>query len=251
MKNLLFSVKRDGKNATLELAEIFTVMFDCCSDGFSTRSSVNELLRLSSAMFRGRIRWNILFIEALFVKQLHRLVILLKRNSNPHRLELACYGGFAHVSSKDVKDVAKSLKDGSESILQQQSRYVQTQIIDQLQLRIVVLQQKGHHYLLEDLFATAVRADLMHNPCIFRNPESAQMVTEGFALLRPSTTDAAELKQELAEPLAVDAVIEYLRRPENEKEHRYERYFQELLYHSQDDDSAFGKAAEFYIGWVC
>ena len=251
LKNLLFSIKCDGKNTTLELAEIFTVMIDCCSDGFSTRSSVNELLRLSSAMFRGRIRWNILFIEDLFIEQLHRLVIYLETNPKPHRLKLACYGGFTHVSSKDVKIVTKFLKDGSESILQQQSRFVQIKIKDQLQLRIAVLQQRGHHYLLEDLFATVVRADLMHKPCIFRNIESAQMVTEGFALLRPSTTDAAELKQELAEPLAVDAVIEYLRRPENKTKHRYERYFQELLYHSQDDDSAFGKAAEFYIGWVC
>ena len=256
LEALLRSAGREGQNAPDELLSIFVVMIGCCPDRLGTSSSMNELLRRSSAMFRGRFRWSTLFIEHLFIEHLfiellRRMSIFLEENVPSHRLQLVAYGIYTHISNEDIKCVAKLVNKYSEVILQEQSELVQNKIKEQLKYRIGTLQQRGHHYLLEDLYATAVRADLMHKPCIFRNLESAQMVTEGFALLQPSTTDDSELKQELAEPLAVDAVIEYLRRPENEMKHRYERYLQELLYHNQDDDSAFGKVTEFYIGWVC
>ena len=233
-RDLQFSrqISRGLKTAQGELLKKLVAIIGCCPDSLSDPlHSSYELLRRSSAMFRGRYRWSILLIEHLFVEVIRQISIFREEIANSDPSEIA-----GHYS-KDI--------------IQEQSELVQAQIKGQLKYRIMTLQQRGHHYLLEDLYATAVRADLMHTPCIFRNRESAQMVSEGFALLQPSTTDAAELKQELAEPLVVDAVIEYLRRPEDEEEHRYERFLRELLYHSQDDDSAFGKVAEFYIAWVC
>ena len=221
-------ISKAWKNAQGELLKKLVAIVGCCSNPLY---SSYELLRRSSAMFRGRYRWSILFIEHLFVEVLRRISIFRQH--------------------KPILDPYEIARQYSKDIIQEQSEFVQNEIKHQLKYRIKTLQQRGHHYLLEDLYATAVRADLMHTPCIFRNRESAQMVSEGFALLQPSTMDAAELKQELAEPLVVDAVIEYLRRPEDEEKHRYERYLWELLYHNQDDDSAFGKVAEFYIAWVC
>ena len=232
-----------------ELAGVFVRIIGSCSEASLGNSGFNDLLT-RSAMFRGRYRWSTYLIDYIFIELLRRMDILFEERANSHRLQ--SYSGiYYRMSHKDLIEIADHLRTTSKKIIAEQSERAQRMIKDQLKHRIRTLQQKGHHYLLEDLFATAVRADLMHRPCIFRNLESAKMVTEGFALMLPSTTNAHRLTRELAEPLAVDAIIEYLRGPENDSKHRYEKYVRELLYHNQDDNSAFGKVTEFYIAWVC
>lgn len=113
-----------------------------------------------------------------------------------------------------------------------------------MKARIEELKENGHHFLVKDLYQTAVRAHLLHMPTVFQDTESAQMVTAGIATLKPSA--GAPLKQELAEPLVLQAVIEHLQKQGS----RHEEILKELLFDNQDDASTFGKVTEYYVGWV-
>jgi hypothetical protein len=84
--------------------------------------------------------------------------------------------------------------------------------------------------------------------------ESAQMVTEGFALLKRqgSDDDRSTLLQELAEPLTIRAIISYLRKPEQMvgPKSRHDRILEQLLFDVQDSSTVFGDMTEYYLGWV-
>ena len=249
-KEKIFQILKGLRSCSeVGLTSVFFGIIGCCSETSPERSGVNDLLTRTSALFRGRFRWSTIFIERIFIEVLRRMDTLFEEKTS-HRLQNSLRKYYL-MNSEDLKWGAEYLRRSIDGIIKSESQSARLMIEKQLQYRIRTLQQKGHHYLLEDLFATAVRADLMHQPCIFRNLESAKMVTNGFALLLNSTAEAHELRRELAEPLAVDAIIEYLRGPKGETQHRYEEYLRELLYHTQDDDSAFGKVTEFYIAWVC
>lgn len=130
----------------------------------------------------------------------------------------------------------------------------QKTIKNQLKSRITSLKDRDQHFLLQDLYITAVRANLMNKPTMFPNTESTQLVIEGFALLRASVTrSTSESKmQELAEPVTISAVVEYLRDSETEdrQSNRLEIILdQVLLAHQQEFFfSAVGNIAEYYLG---
>lgn len=185
----------------------------CCTG--SPADNLTSNLALCSSIFRGRIRWSTLLIESI-------LTGLLTKNS-PGRLQSEDYVQRSKVAQENIKA--------------------------QLVARIEELKQKGHHFLVKDLYQTAVRAHLLHRPSIFQDMESAQMITWGFASLKRSqgtTEDGGSLKQELAEPLVLQAVIEHLQKQNG----RHEQILRELLYDNQDDPSTFGKVTEYYIAWV-
>lgn len=128
--------------------------------------------------------------------------------------------------------------------------YARQKVETQLGNRIDELKQKGHHFLVQDLYQTAVRAHLLHRPSIFQDRDSADMLRAGFAHLEPSheaSGNSVSTKQELSEPIVIRAVIKHLREKHAD---RHEKIPRELLFANQDDLSAFGKVTEYYIGWV-
>lgn len=184
---------------------------------------------LFSNLFRGRIRWNTLFIEQLFIE---------------------CLQAIDDPLGYDADRIDRM------SLIKKAAQIAQDTIVKQLQARIEELSQKGRHFLLKDLFLTAVRADLMNKPSVFPDTESVQMVTEGFALLKASKEDSASgsttasvsassrtvassgiEKQELAEPLVIKAVIGYLRGNDGRatqrarQSNRSERIVERLLFY--------------------
>ena len=188
---------------------------------------VKNLLLSLGRLFRGRVRWSILFVEQLLINCLTEI----NRDSG-------------HTDDRvDVKEIIRAAATTAEEI-----------VIKQLQARINELKDKRHYLLLRDLYFTAVRADLMNKPCIFMDTESAQMVTEGFAFLKPSGDNANEvsLSQELFEPLTIRAIVQYLRKPEMTvgRTSRHTRILDQLLFDVQDSHTSFGEMAEYYLGWV-
>lgn len=216
----------------------------------------SNLLSFSS-LFRGRVRWSTLFIEHLFTNYLLSLD----------------YG----VQFTDINQVMPL------DLIETAALNAQDTIMGQMKSRIRELKQKGRHFLLKDLFLTAVRADLMNRPSVLPDTELVQMVTEGFALLTASrgSSNSAPVtlassttmgtfspgtsslrtaipsgirKQELAEPLVIKAVVEYLREIDgrtmqgDDQSNRLERVMEQLLLDHQN--SGVEDVAEPYIGWV-
>lgn len=170
-----------------------------------------------SALFRGRMRWSIVYIEHVFASYLNS-------PNKPFPIE------------EKAKNAANFIKSS-------------------LKQRIQLLRSKSHYSLLKDLYFTAIRADLMHKPSIFPRDTSARMITEGFALLEADesrhTGSTYAFKQKLSEPIVVETVIEYLRDIESDCEDNFENVLRNLILDNQDDASSFGKAAEYYFAWVC
>ncbi|MCJ1468434.1 hypothetical protein MMC07_007062 [Pseudocyphellaria aurata] len=239
-----------------------------------------------STRFYGRIRWSILYIEHVLALFLSQLPMPGREDSKPvfdtaakptNRFEDTMQESLDWLNGLSIGDSRSGLSDASSEldsssedtidcesqpteanqspddqrklslrdVIQKAANITAEYIIEYLKQRIARLKHEGHHLLLKDLYATAVRADLMHKPCIFPDDKSARMVTEGFAVLQ-SVTDT---KQELAEPLVLDAVIEYLRM--NEGESRYERVLENLLFDVQDNASSYGFGTELFVAWVC
>ena len=182
------------------------------------RSAERRRCRITrySALFRGRMRWSIVYIEHVFASYIN-----------------ASHTPF--LIGEKAKNAAEVIKSC-------------------LKHRVRLLKSKGHYLLLKDLYFTAIRADLMHKPSIFPRDTSARMITEGFALLDADesrhTGSTYAPKQKLSEPIVVDAVIEYLRDIESADEDNFESVLRNLLLDNQDDASSFGKAAEYYFAWV-
>ena len=214
-----------------------------------------ESLLLFSSLFRGRVRWNTLFIEHLFIN------CLLWFESVKDSIDQV-------MPTDHIETAALSARDT---------------IVAQIKSRIGELKRKGRHFLLKDLFLTAVRADLMNKPSILPDTESVQMVTEGFALLKASgdssssapitlassatmstsspSTSSPQIatpprirKLELAEPLVIKAVVEYLLENDgtsmqgDNQSSRLERVMEQLLFDHQN--SGIGDIAEPYLAWV-
>jgi hypothetical protein len=185
-----------------------------------------EYLHRFQAPMRGRIRWSTLFIERLLI------AYLIEQVTEGHA---------------NTMTLIKTVSDAT-----------QTTIKDQLKSRIKTLKWRNQHFLLKDLFITAVRADLMNKASIFPDTESVQMVTEGFALLKPHDehSTSAITEQVLAESITITAVIEYLRENEasntqkGRRTDRLERVLEQLLFDHQEKFSAIGGLAEPYLAWV-
>lgn len=191
---------------------------DEAEDDKDETNDVESTLSACSQIFIGRIQWSTLFIEGL-------LIAYLKNHED--------------TATKTIHNACGS---------------AQKTIKNQLKSRITSLKDRDQHFLLQDLYITAVRADLMNKPTMFPNTESTQLVTEGFALLRASVTGStSESKmQELAEPVTISAVVEYLRdsETENRRGNRPERILEQLLLAHQQEFSTVGNIAEYYLGWV-
>jgi hypothetical protein len=107
---------------------------------------------------------------------------------------------------------------------------------------------QGKSGLVQDLQRAGIRAEILGRPTIFLDPRYAELVTHGFALVEHYSSDGVKFK--LAEPLAVHAIMHYLR---GEKLDEYHRLMLQWLIHTQDDhdvQAMFGKAAEWYIAAV-
>lgn len=129
--------------------------------GWSDSETENQILS-SSGIFRGRIRWSTLLIENLFT-------------------------GYLRAISNEASQI------NGASLIKKAAEITQGTIIAQLPAHIEELKEKGQNLLMRDLYFTAVRADLMNKPYIFRNTKSVQMVTEGFALLKPLRSDSNDV----------------------------------------------------------
>lgn len=197
----------------------------CCNEG-PNGALKGQLLECSFPL-RGRIRWSTVFIECLFTTFLQQ-----------------------PFSLPSTERELNHLRNRRSELYQHASRYAQQKIESQLRARIEELKHKGHHFLVQDLYHTAVRAHLLHRPSIFQDKDSADMLRAGFAHLRPShktSRISGSLEQELSEPVVIRAVINHLRATQAG---RHENILRELLFANQDDSSAFGKVTEYYIGWV-
>ncbi|MCJ1468507.1 hypothetical protein MMC07_007136 [Pseudocyphellaria aurata] len=194
-----------------------------------------KLLSKASKTVQGQIRWSTLLVERLLIAYVIQ----------------GCPQG-----------------DEATQLLGTISTDTQNLIKDQLKSRIKSLKSDGQYFLLRDLFLTAVRANLMNKPSVFPDIESVEMVTEGFALLKssedeisrgatttlsPSSSSSWAGKQELAEPIVIKAVIEYLHETEgstsqsDRRSSRLERVIEELLFSSQNTE--VGDIAEIYLAW--
>jgi hypothetical protein len=71
------------------------------------------------------------------------------------------------------------------------------------------------------------------------------MITQGFAAVKH--IEGSEFKSQLVERLALEAAIEYFR---DEWPDLYDTTLSEFLYSQQNDASAFGKSAEWFLAWV-
>ena len=224
-----------------------------------------------SLLLRGRYRWSVLYIE-------HLLAYYLKLINTPEPMsidqaedtansrdfpasQLGPSEATKEPSDRDemILDSRELIKDRDESIddsditsnaswITEQSKHCQDVIKSALRRRLEELEEGRkveHTYMLEDLYWTAIRADLMHKPSILQDRTGGQLITEGFARMDSFSGTADEgrtaVKQKLAEPLAVAAVVEHLRA---QQRGRYKNMLKRLLFDNQDDASSIGKTAE-------
>ena len=191
-----------------------------------TETQVPEFLLATSELFAGRIRWSSCFIECILLQ----------------------YFAAVDEAADDSGQV------NAKHLIKNAAQIAEREIISQLQARLKELEKKGYHLLLRDLYLTAVRADLMNRPCTLMDRESAQMITEGFAILKTSAAGSEEdgLRQELSEPLTIRAIIDYLRKAETavNRQSKHVRVLEQLLFDVQDSHTAFGEVTEYYLGWV-
>ena len=211
-----------------------TLKTTICSSKDLAGSLTEDIIECSLPV-RGRYRWNILFIERMLAKLLECLMPVPL--SKPVRLNDA-------INRHQIRTNLSTLYTSA-------SKSAQQTIETQLRERIEELKRVGHYdFLIKDLYQTAVRSHLLHRPNIFQDRKSARLLEAGIARLKPLSRKAVgnepSLEQELSEPLVLKAVIKHLRMEQG----RHEQILRELLYDNQDDPSMFGKATEYYLGWV-
>ena len=176
----------------------------------------NEVKRVHT-MLLGRIRWTALFAEELL------------RDS-------PAAGG--KLTDQDVKNAAKRAADTIKQSLRER------------------IEQFKHSNWVGELYWTAIEADVFNMTRIFSDEESAKLISEGFALVdeewKKSIQEGGDAqktqisKGRLQEPLAVKAVMEYLRDPENGG--LYDKFINRFFLSLQLDrgqGGALGKLAEF------
>ena len=204
-----------------------------------------------SALFRGRIRWSIIYIEHTFVSYLKSLDL---ESVSPN----SCRTGFVGVEQPTFKTATNLALPDESSWTKEKAEEAANYIKLRLKRRVKHLKEKDHYLLLKDLYSTAIRAVLMHEPTIFPTDKLARMITEGFAILDPGGSSYAP-NQKPAEPIAVDAVMEYLRDKglrqmeegqDKDEDDSLENVLRNLLFDNQDDASSFGKSTEYYFAWV-
>ncbi|KAM0432197.1 hypothetical protein ACHAPT_004732 [Fusarium lateritium] len=174
---------------------------------------IRQLIASHSISHRGRYRWSTIYIEEL---------MSLSRNLASGSSSLAeIRSAVEQARNKTYKAAVEALKG-----------------------QIRKMKASGKTELADELFRAGIRAEMMSIPTIFLDQSYAQLVTYGFALIQ---RDGETVKYTFAEPIAVHAVMDYLR-TEGKKD--YSKLMLQWLIHTQEDhevQAMFGKATEWFI----
>lgn len=73
------------------------------------------------------------------------------------------------------------------------------------------------------------------------------MISQAFAVVKPIDEHQNQLRSQLREQLALEAVIEFFREHQRPQ---YDKKLTDFLYLQQNDAGALGKAAEWFLAWV-
>jgi hypothetical protein len=174
------------------------------------RSTMPENIKTVCTLFFGRVRWATLFAE--------QLLYLSSKNSG--RLSDEDVGVARDRAAKRIKDALKRQ-----------------------------IERVKHLRWASDLFWTAMDADVFSITKIFQDENTPRLIAEGFALVDTDAEDETAkwkpgvVKGCLSEPLAVEAVMEYLR-----ESGEYDKLMNQFL-NSLDIDfpqgGSMGKLAEY------
>ncbi|KAF4963152.1 hypothetical protein FSARC_8805 [Fusarium sarcochroum] len=174
---------------------------------------IRNLITSHSMGQRGRYRWSTIYIEE----------IMLQSRSLALR----------DPSLREIRSLVEQAKNKTNNAA-----------VEALKTQIRKMKASGKMELVQDLFRAGIRAEMMSTPTIFLKQSHAQLVTYGFALVQE---DGETIRYTLAEPIAVHAVMDYLR-TEGGKD--YQELMLQWLIHTQDDyevRSMFGKATEWFV----
>ncbi|RBR24900.1 uncharacterized protein FIESC28_02318 [Fusarium coffeatum] len=174
---------------------------------------MRNLITSCSICQRGRFRWSTNFIEE---------IIILSTSW--------------HSTNYTLASIRSSVEQARNS-----SR---TRAVGALKSQVRKMKDAGKAELVQDLFRAAIRAELLNTPTIFSKKVHADLVTYGFVLVQ---RDGDTMRYTLSEPIAVHAVMDYLR-TEGEKD--YQELMLQWLVNTQDDyevRSMFGKATEWFV----
>lgn len=180
----------------------------------SLRQKTYTMILQSCRRLYGRYRWSIHFIT------------LLKN------LNLGT--SYSSDEATEASKIAKALKETLDRIK------------GELIKKLTLIHQENRTELLYQLREVTIRSDLVDRPTIFESDEALNMVTEGFATVTPFGN--SKFKSCLSEPLALEAAMDFFRDHEQDI---YQSRMMRFMCTLQDDHSAFGKAAEWYLAWVC
>ncbi|KAH7235127.1 hypothetical protein B0J15DRAFT_471362 [Fusarium solani] len=174
---------------------------------------IRQLITSRSVGHRGRYRWSTIYIEE---------VMLLSQKLASENASLA-----------EIR-----------AIIDQARNRTNEAAVEALKQQIRKMKAAGKAQLVRDLFRAGIRAEIMSTPTIFQDQSYAELVTYGFAL---TERDGETIKYTLAEPIAVHAIMEYLRTEGGEDYHNLMRQW---LVDTQDDhevQAMFGKATEWFV----
>ena len=214
-------LKEDETTVTRQIATSLETLnadanFDFVEDMKALKDCcLHYIIKHHAAPFRGRYRWSAFFIEELLNRTFQM--------------------GVFEASVSDVLKVAKL-----------SSEKAKTRVCNALKNRLRRLDSDAnYHDLVNDLFKMAWRAYILRMPSICTKPDAGILITEGFALTTQRKKGAA-----LDEPLAVEAVMQFLRQNKD----RHQQQILEMISHSQFDREKrrlYGKMHEQSIAMVC
>ncbi|KAF5010811.1 hypothetical protein FDECE_3054 [Fusarium decemcellulare] len=174
---------------------------------------VRQLITSHSVGHRGRYRWSTIYLEEL--------------------MSLSQDLAFRHSSLAEIRSTVEQARSNTSQAA-----------VEALKSQIRKMKASGKTALVQDLFRAGIRAEMMSIPTIFLDESYAQLVTYGFALTQ---REGATLKYTIAEPIAIHAVMDYLR---TEGRGDYYKLMLQWLVHTQDDhdvQAMFGKATEWFV----
>ncbi|CVK96763.1 uncharacterized protein FMAN_11092 [Fusarium mangiferae] len=174
---------------------------------------VRNMIKLHSIGQRGRYRWSTVYIE--------ELMMLYPRLTAPGSTLSEIQMIIEEAESRTIAAAINALKD-----------------------QIRKMKSAGKEQLVQELFRAGIRAEMMSSPSIFVKRNFAQLVTHGFALVQK---DGDTIRYTFSEPIAVRAVMEYLR---TEGGDDYQDLMLQWLVHTQDDyevRAMLGKATEWFV----
>jgi hypothetical protein len=177
---------------------------------------IRDIISTHSLSQRGRYRWSTIYIEEIMF--------------------LAHSQAFRDSSLENVKLALESGRNTTYHAA-----------VTALKSQIRKMRASGKTELAQDLFRAGIRAEVMSMPSIFLKKSNAELVTYGFALVQ---RDGETIRYTLAEPIAIYAVMDYLR---TEGGSEYQELMLQWLINTQEDyevQAMFGKATEWFIAMV-